>query len=90
MQHNGRPGMSSSHGKPRWMVDRHQLGTRESRTGFGGVAEGSVVPMKPGNAGGGKRPWFKATLLARHRIATAIVYSVGALSLQLASLWFTT
>lgn len=24
------------------------------------MAEGSVVPLKPGNAGGGKGPWFKA------------------------------
>ncbi len=23
------------------------------------VAEGLVVPMKPGNAGGGKGPWFQ-------------------------------
>ena len=49
------------HGKPRRMADGRQLGTREGRTGFGGVAEGSVVPMKLGNAGGGKGPWFKAT-----------------------------
>ena len=49
------------HGKPRRMVDRHQLGAREGQTGFGGVADGSVVPRKPGNAGGGKGPWFKAT-----------------------------
>ena len=24
------------------------------------MAEGLVVPLKPGNAGGGKEPWFKA------------------------------
>ncbi len=26
-----------------------------------GAADGFVVPRKPGNAGGGKEPWFKAT-----------------------------
>ena len=49
------------HGKPRRMAARRQPETREGQTGFGGVAEGLVVPMKPGNAGGGKGPWFKAT-----------------------------
>jgi hypothetical protein len=24
-----------------------------------GVAEGLIVPKKPGNAGGGKEPWFR-------------------------------
>jgi len=49
------------HGKPHRMAVWRQLETREGQTGFGGVAEGSVLPMKPGNAGGGKGPWFKAT-----------------------------
>ena len=30
--------------------------TRESQAGLFGVAERFVVPMKPGNAGGGKGP----------------------------------
>ena len=33
-----------------------QLATRESQAGSFGVAERLVVPMKPGNAGGGKGP----------------------------------
>jgi hypothetical protein len=32
---------------------------REGQAGWDGVAERLVVPMKPGNAGGGKGPWFK-------------------------------
>jgi hypothetical protein len=32
---------------------------REGQAGCDGVTEGLVVPMKPGNAGGGKRPWFR-------------------------------
>ena len=34
--------------------------TREGWVGRGGVAEGLVVPLKSGNADGGKEPWFKA------------------------------
>jgi len=30
-----------------------------SRAGRRRVAEGCVVPLRPGNAGGGKAPWFK-------------------------------
>jgi hypothetical protein len=49
------------HGKPRGEAGRNgQLETREGQTGRDGVAEGPVVLTKPGNAGGGKRPWFKA------------------------------
>ena len=31
----------------------------DSRARPGGMADGSVVPRKPGNAGGGKGPWFR-------------------------------
>ena len=31
----------------------------DSRTWRAGMAEGPVVLVKPGNAGGGKGPWFK-------------------------------
>jgi len=40
-------------------VDReleNQPATRESQAGLFGAAEGFIVPMKPGNAGGGKEP----------------------------------
>ena len=32
---------------------------REGQAGRAGVAGRLVVPLKPGNAGGGKGPWFK-------------------------------
>src|SRR5258708_34116993 len=35
---------------------RGQLATRERQAGPSGVAERLAVPMKPGNAGGGKGP----------------------------------
>ena len=46
------------HGKPRGVVGDDQLDPREGRSGRCGVTERRVVPSKPGNAGGGKAPWF--------------------------------
>jgi hypothetical protein len=36
-----------------------QPDAREGQAGLSGVADGFVVPVKPGNAGGGKGPEFK-------------------------------
>ena len=48
------------HGKPHGMALRaRQPVIREDQTGFFGVADGFVVPLRPGNAGGGKEPWFR-------------------------------
>ena len=41
------------------MVGDDQPEAREGRSGRPGVAERPVVPLKPGNAGGGKGPQFK-------------------------------
>ena len=41
------------------MVSDDQPDAREGQAGRPGVAERFVVPMKPGNAGGGKGPQFK-------------------------------
>ena len=45
---------------PGWLADgmASQPRIREDWRGPGQVAEGRVVPSKPGNAGGGKAPWF--------------------------------
>jgi hypothetical protein len=40
---------------------------REGRTGLDGMAERSVVLEKPGNAGGGKGPWFKSNARGRQK-----------------------
>ena len=37
---------------------------REGRAGRPGVAERFVVPLKPGNAGGGKGPQFKTDAIS--------------------------
>ena len=39
-----------------------QPDAREGQAGRDGVTEGLVVPLKPGNAGGGKRPWFRISV----------------------------
>jgi len=39
-----------------------QPDAREGQAGHDGVTEGLVVPMKPGNAGGGKGPRFKVNV----------------------------
>ena len=41
------------------MVRDDQPDAREGQAGRPGVAERFVVPLKPGNAGGGKGPQFK-------------------------------
>ena len=52
-------GKRTKHGKPLGVVDDDQPDAREGQAGRPGVAERFVVPLKPGNAGGGKGPQFK-------------------------------
>jgi len=47
------------------VVRDDQPETREGCSGRFGVAERFVVPEKPGNAGGGKEPWFKIDAIRR-------------------------
>ena len=49
----------ANQGKPQAVARDGQLDAREGQAGRHGVAERLVVPMKPGNAGGGKGPQFK-------------------------------
>jgi hypothetical protein len=43
----------------RWGARDPQLNSREGQAGPAGVTDRLVVPMKPGNAGGGKGPELK-------------------------------
>jgi hypothetical protein len=52
-------GKRAQHGKPLGVVKDDQPDAREGQAGRLGVTERLVVLMKPGNAGGGKEPWFK-------------------------------
>ena len=47
------------HGKPQGVVSDGQPDAREGQAGRPGAAEGFVVPVKPGNSGGGKGPQLK-------------------------------
>ncbi len=52
----------TQHGKPRRWRGTRQPTTREGWVGSFGVAERPVLPLKPGNAGGGKGPWFESSV----------------------------
>src|SRR5450756_1845242 len=52
-------GKRTQHGKPQGVVSDDQPDAREGQVGRLGVAERFAVPLKPGNAGGGKGPQFK-------------------------------
>src|SRR5260370_16587463 len=52
-------GTRTQHGKPQSVVSEDQPEAREGQAGRLGVAERFVVPLKPGNSGGGKGPQFK-------------------------------
>src|ERR1700680_1456445 len=56
-------GKRTQHGKPQGVVRDDQPNAREGQAGRPGVAERFVVPMKPGNAGGGKGPQFKTNAI---------------------------
>ena len=49
-------GKRTQHGKPRRVIRDDQPDAREGQAGRTWVAERPVVPLKPGNAGGGKGP----------------------------------
>ena len=52
-------GKRTKHGKPQGVISDDQPDAREGQAGRSGVAERFVVPLKLGNAGGGKGPQFK-------------------------------
>src|SRR5664279_2231029 len=52
-------GERTQHGKPQGVVRDDQPDAREGQAGRPGVAERFAVPLRPGNAGGGKGPQFK-------------------------------
>jgi hypothetical protein len=52
-------GKRTQHGKPQGVVGDDQPDAGDGQTGRHGVAERLAVPLKPGNAGGGKGPQFK-------------------------------
>ena len=58
------------------MVRDDQLDAREGQAGRPGVAERFVVPLKPGNAGGGKGPQFKTDALRGEELGDWATYQL--------------
>src|ERR1700686_1684705 len=56
-------GKRTQHGKPQGVGSDDQPDAREGQAGRPGVTERFVVPLKPGNAGGGKGPQFKTNAI---------------------------
>ena len=52
-------GKRAQHGKPLGVVGDDQPDSGDGQAGRSGVTERSVVPVRPGNAGGGKGPQFR-------------------------------
>src|SRR5207245_7678499 len=57
-------GKRTQHGKPQGVVRDDRPDTRERWFGRRGVTERFVLPLKPGNAGGGKGPQFKTNAVS--------------------------
>ncbi len=61
------------------MVGDDQPDAREGRFGRCGVTERPVVPMKPGNSGGGKGPHFGSVLeVVKRRESGHVAYNLHA------------
>ena len=58
------------------MVSDDQPDAREGQAGRPGVAERFVVPLKPGNAGGGKGPQFKTDALRGEELGDWATYQL--------------
>ena len=52
-------GKRAQHGKPHGVVGDDQPDAGDGQAGHLGATDRPVVPMKLGNSGGGKGPWFK-------------------------------
>jgi len=56
-------GKRTQHGKPHDVLSDEQPDACEGWAGRHGVTERLVLPMKPGNAGGGKGPQFRTNAM---------------------------
>src|SRR5579862_7200839 len=53
---------TTQHGRPGSVTCAGQQAAREGQVRPVRESERSIVPLKPGNAGGGKGPWFKTSV----------------------------
>ena len=69
-------GKRTKHGKPQGVISDDQPDGREGQAGRPGVAERFVLPLKPGNAGGGKGPQFKTDALRGEELGDWATYQL--------------
>ena len=67
-------GQRAQHGKPHGVVRDDQPDAREGQAGRCGVAERLLVPLKPGNAGGGKAQVCEIVPLGRRPVALGVCH----------------
>ena len=73
-------GKRTQHGKPQGVVRDDQPEAREGQAGRVGVAERFVLPLKPGNSGGGKGPQFKTNAASREGLGDWATYQLRRVS----------
>src|SRR5471032_2061029 len=69
-------GKRTQHGRPQGVVRDDQPDAREGQAGRRGDAERFVVPLKPGNAGGGKGPQFKTNATSGEGFGDWVTYQL--------------
>src|SRR5215471_17007728 len=57
-------GKRAQHGKPCGVIRDDQPDAGDGQAGRRRVTERLVLPLRPGNAGGGKGPWFKTNAIS--------------------------
>src|SRR6266853_1271898 len=69
-------GKRTQHGRPQGVVRDDQPDAREGEAGRPGESERFIVPMKPGNAGGGTGPQFKTNAIRREGPGDWVTYQL--------------
>src|SRR6202521_4460602 len=69
-------GKRTQHGKPQGGVSDDQRNAREGQVGRHGGAERLVLPLRPGNSGGGKGPQFKTDATSSEGFGDWVTYQL--------------
>src|ERR1700686_4888397 len=69
-------GKRTQYGKPQGEVSDDQPNAREGQVGRHGVAERFVLPLRPGNSGGGKGPQFKTDATSGEGFGDSATYQL--------------
>ena len=69
-------GKRTQHGKPHGVVSNDQPNARKGQVCRRGVAERFVLPLRPGNSGGGKGPQFKTDATSSEGFGDWVTYQL--------------